>query len=92
MEDYGRCDVQKLMDATLRISKRLGGLETKNVLLHLQLGEIREAFRILLHYYDKRYLKGLHNRENISALLNKIPCEKVTPCNATALFNQYQNL
>ena len=92
MKEYGHCDVQKLMDATLRISKRLGGLETKNALAHLEKEEIREAFRILLHYYDKRYLKGLHNRENISALLHKIPCEKITPFNSEALFNQYQNL
>lgn len=92
MEEYGHCDVQRLMDATLRISKRLGGLETKNVLLHLQRGEIKDAFCILLHYYDKRYWKGLHNRENISALLHKIPCENVTPFNAKALLNQYQNL
>jgi tRNA 2-selenouridine synthase len=92
VEEYGHCDVQKLMDATQRISKRLGGLETKNVLAWLEQGEIKEAFRILLHYYDKRYLKGLHNRENISALLSKIPCKNVTPFNAKALLNQYQNL
>lgn len=92
VEEYGRCDVQKLMDATQRISKRLGGLETKNTLAFLEEGNIREAFRILLHYYDKRYLKGLHNREDISALLIKIACEKVSPLNSQALLNQYQNL
>jgi tRNA 2-selenouridine synthase len=92
IEDYGRGDIQKLMDATLRITKRLGGLETKNTIAYLEEGNIREAFRILLQYYDKRYFKGLHNREDVSALLNKIPCEKVTNSNAQALLNQYQTL
>jgi tRNA 2-selenouridine synthase len=90
--EYGVWDVQKLMDATQRISKRLGGLETKNALAFLEEGNIREAFRILLRYYDKHYLKGLHNREDISALLMTIRCEAVSPLNAQALLNQYQNL
>ena len=90
--EYGVCSVQKLMDATLRISKRLGGLETKNALAFLEEGNIREAFRILLRYYDKHYLKGLHNREDISSLLVTIRCEAVSPLNAQALLNQYQNL
>lgn len=90
--EYGVCSVQKLMDATQRISKRLGGLETKNALAFLEEGNIREAFRILLRYYDKHYLKGLHNREDISALLITIRCEAVSPLNAHALLNQYQNL
>ena len=92
VEEYGVCEVERLQKATQRISKRLGGLETKNTLAFLQDGNIREAFRILLHYYDKRYLKSLHNREDVSALLNKIPCEKVTTLNAEVLLNQYQHL
>jgi len=92
VEEYGHCDLQKLMDATQRISKRLGGLETKNTIAFLETGNIKEAFRILLHYYDKRYLKGLHNREDASALLNKIACKKVTTLNVQALLNQYQTL
>jgi tRNA 2-selenouridine synthase len=92
IEDYGRGDIQKLMDATLRITKRLGGLETKNTIAYLEEGNIREAFRILLQYYDKLYFKSLHNRQDVKALLNKITCEKVTNTNAQALLNQYQTL
>jgi tRNA 2-selenouridine synthase len=92
IEDYGRGDIQKLMDATLRITKRLGGLETKNTIAYLEEGNIREAFRILLQYYDKLYFKSLHNRQDVKALLNKIPCEKVTIANAQDLLNQYQTL
>ena len=76
-EDYGKRDKEQLHDAIIRIQKRLGGLETKNALQHLAENNYRECFRILLSYYDKWYHKGLYNRENISALLNKIPCTGV---------------
>lgn len=77
VKDYGKFDREKLVNATLRIHKRLGGLETKNALNHLVENDIKECFRILLTYYDKWYSKGLHNRENLSSLLNKIECAGV---------------
>jgi tRNA 2-selenouridine synthase len=92
MDEYGQCERQKLIDATQRISKRLGGLETKNTLAFLEEDNLPEAFRILLHYYDKRYLKGLHNREGLNSLLTHITCDTVTPENAQALLTQYQTL
>ncbi|MEO6253047.1 MAG: tRNA 2-selenouridine(34) synthase MnmH [Ferruginibacter sp.] len=76
-EDYGKQKKETLQDAILRIQKRLGGLETKNALTFLEENNFRECFRILLSYYDKWYHKGLYNRENISSLLNKIPCTGV---------------
>jgi tRNA 2-selenouridine synthase len=85
VEEYGECNKEKLIESTKRISQRLGGLDTKNTIEFLEKGEIKEAFRILLRYYDKRYLKGLHNRENISALLIKIQCKTVTIKNALQL-------
>lgn len=85
VEEYGDCNKEKLIEAVRRISKRLGGLDAKNAIEFLETGNTKEAFRILLSYYDKRYLKGLHNRENLSALLTGIACEKVNPQNALAL-------
>ncbi len=76
-EEYGKLKKESLSDAILRIQKRLGGLETKNALRFLAENDHRECFRILLSYYDKWYYKGLMNRENISSLLNKIPCTGV---------------
>ena len=83
--EYGGCEREKLIDSTRRISQRLGGLDTKNAIAFLENCEIKEAFRILLAYYDKHYLKGLHNRENISSLLTKIQCDAVKPSNAARL-------
>ena len=83
--EYGSLDKEILGDAIRRISKRLGGLETKNALQHLQENNIKDCFAILLKYYDKHYLKGLHNREGLSSLLTKIQCHKTGAHNADLL-------
>ena len=75
--EYGKFEKETLVNAIIRIQKRLGGLETKNAINHLLENEHKNCFRILLAYYDKWYTKGLYNRENIEVLLNKIPCKGV---------------
>jgi tRNA 2-selenouridine synthase len=86
--DYGKKSKDYLQDAILRIQKRLGGLETKNALAFLDADNYKACFGILLTYYDKWYHKGLYNRENISVLLNKIPCTGVdTPINTQKLLS-----
>ena len=75
--EYGKFDKEKLVNAIIRIQKRLGGLETKNAINHLLENNTEACFGILLRYYDKWYGKGLFNRDNISALLNKISCASV---------------
>ncbi len=71
-EEYGKFEKEKLVTAVMRIQKRLGGLETKNAVGYLLENNVKECFRILLMYYDKWYGKGLHNREHLDTLLNKI--------------------
>ncbi len=73
-EEYGKFDKASIVNAIIRIQKRLGGLETKLAINYLLENDHRECFRILLKYYDKYYEKGLHNRENLPALLNKVIC------------------
>jgi tRNA 2-selenouridine synthase len=73
-EEYGKFEKANIVNAIIRIQKRLGGLETKLAINHLLENNHRECFSILLTYYDKYYEKGLHNRENLPALLNKIVC------------------
>jgi len=84
-EEYGDYNKRLLADSIVRISKRLGGLETKNALNYLEEGNISVCFSILLKYYDKHYLKGLHNRNNLSSLLQKLPGIAVNPNNAAML-------
>ena len=82
---YGAFEKEKLANAIIRIQKRLGGLETKKAINYLSENNILECFRVLLNYYDKWYTKGLHNRENLNSLLNKIPCAHVNKGNVNKL-------
>jgi tRNA 2-selenouridine synthase len=62
VETYGKLDNTELGEAIKRIQKRLGGLETKTALQHLEEENLKDCFSILLKYYDKQYSKGLQNR------------------------------
>ena len=88
VEEYGSLDKERMIDAIIRIRERLGGLEAKNAIAFLEEDNTIESFRILLKYYDKWYSKGLHNRENINSLLNRVNCSSVTPENAKKLVQQ----
>jgi tRNA 2-selenouridine synthase len=63
VEEYGKLPLEEIKSAILRIQKRLGGLETKNAISHLEEGNLRACFGILLRYYDKWYEKGLNSKE-----------------------------
>ncbi len=75
--EYGNIKREELINAIMRIQKRLGNLETKNAINFLLEKDTISSFSILLRYYDKQYEKGLHNRENIIELLQKISCINV---------------
>lgn len=61
-DEYGSLHQEQLVNAILRIQKRLGPLETKTAVALLIEGDVRGCFSILLKYYDKHYAKGLNNR------------------------------
>jgi tRNA 2-selenouridine synthase len=88
IKDYGSFDKMKLIGSILRIQKRLGSLETKKAIDFLLANNTIESFRILLKYYDKWYLKSLHNREKLNSLLINISCEGAGLQNAMALQQQ----
>jgi len=77
IKGYGQFEKEKLVSAIMRIQKRFGPLETKTAINFLLEDNIKEAFVLLLAYYDKNYIKALHNRENITALLQTISFTKV---------------
>lgn len=55
VKNYGTHPMEKLIEATLGIQKKLGGKETKEVIDHIRSGRALEAATLLLTYYDKRY-------------------------------------
>jgi tRNA 2-selenouridine synthase len=92
VESYGILDKEKMLQAIARIQKRLGGLETKKALHFLIEGDVRECFRILLKYYDRYYLKALHNRQNAAALVRTISCDSLSPiANAQKIISSYKS-
>lgn len=62
-EKYGIFEKEKLAESIIRITKRLGGLETKTALEYLEAGDISDCFKILLKYYDKHYIKCLEQKK-----------------------------
>jgi tRNA 2-selenouridine synthase len=92
LREYGDLDKEKLLDAIARIREKLGGLNAKLAAQFLEEGNTIESFRILLKYYDKLYLRALHNRKVLNSLLHTIDCKSVTPENASSfiLQNQFQ--
>jgi tRNA 2-selenouridine synthase len=53
--EYGTYPTELLINAIVRIKKRLGPLETKTAIANLVEGDIKGCFAILLKYYDKHY-------------------------------------
>ncbi len=78
LEDYGQLDLEKLVNATMRIRKRLGGKDTKLVLGYLADQNIKEAFRILLTYYDRFYQKSLEMKAIPDTDIIRILCNEVS--------------
>jgi len=77
VKDYAAGQTEEFVNAIIRIKKRLGGLEAKTAINHLLEGNVKEAFRVLLTYYDKWYKKGLYSRDNIEVLLIQMPAKTV---------------
>ena len=85
VKEYGDLDREKMLNAIERIREKLGGLNAKTASQLLNEGNTLESFRILLKYYDKFYLKALHNRENVNSLLHSVECKSITSENASQL-------
>jgi len=89
VKEYGHLDREKMAEAILRIQKRLGGVETKMALQHLESGDIESCFRILLKYYDKLYNKALSNRDPSKLRLTCLDFSIVDPeVNADRIMNK----
>ena len=64
---YKCTDKTVLADAIIKITKRIGGLNTRLALQYLEEGEFYEAAMLTLQYYDKSYLKaiGYRNKNDV---------------------------
>ena len=55
VEEYGKFDKEKLVEATKKIIKKFGGDKVKSVIHYLEEDNLIEAARLLLDYYDRSY-------------------------------------
>ncbi len=75
---YGKFKKEDLINATVRIQKRLGGLEAKTAVNYLIENDFHGAFGVLLHYYDRFYTKSMSNmREKPEQVFKKVSLEIV---------------
>lgn len=72
IHQYGKHSKEKIINAIIRIKKRLGGLETKNAINFLLEDDIKNCFTILLQHYDKAYLKSSSNNSFKERIITKL--------------------
>lgn len=86
---YGNLDKMKMINAIIRIKKRLGGLDAKDAVNAFMEDRIEDCFRILLRYYDKWYMKGMETRENLLEKKQIIHADEVSLNNMNKLLNAH---
>jgi len=93
VQEYAGYNKSDLADSISRISRRLGGLNTKKALQNLEKGNYLEVALLVLTYYDKLYLKGLSARDQ--KLVFTLKVEDINPeINARSIehyFKTYHN-
>lgn len=63
LEDYGAVEDKALLEATVRLKKRLGGERTQQAVNFIQQGNLAAAVDMVLDYYDKAYRYDLKRRQ-----------------------------
>jgi len=64
MEEYSAYPAESLKESIFKISKRLGGDNTRDAINAVETGDYAKAIEITLSYYDKAYLFGLKKKHN----------------------------
>ncbi|MEY3694057.1 MAG: hypothetical protein RL157_1381 [Bacteroidota bacterium] len=68
---YGQASRAELSDTFMRIAKRLGDQNARSAVDHVQQGNLADAARIALRYYDRTYAESVAARtETITARLD----------------------
>jgi tRNA 2-selenouridine synthase len=64
IQEYSTYPAETLKAAVLKISKRLGGDNTRDAINAIETGDFAKAIEISLFYYDKAYLFGVKKKRN----------------------------
>ena len=71
IEEYSTYSREELITSIRKISKRLGGDNTKNAIQAIEKKDFAKAIEISLNYYDKAYLYGLKKKRESNILFVK---------------------
>jgi tRNA 2-selenouridine synthase len=64
VEEYSAYPNDMIRESIVRISKRLGGDNTKEALSAVDTGNFEKAVEIVLRYYDKAYMFGINRKRS----------------------------
>ncbi len=64
IKEYSTYPPESLKTSIMKISKRLGGDNTRDAIDAVEKGDFAKAIEITLYYYDKAYLYGLKKKSN----------------------------
>lgn len=64
IEEYSQYPPEHLKESVMKISKRLGGDNTRNALKAIDEGDFTRAIEITLDYYDKAYMYGIKQKSS----------------------------
>ena len=64
VEEYSKFPRESLITSILKISKRLGGDNTRDAISAVEAGDFAKAIEIALLYYDKAYMFGLTRKSS----------------------------
>lgn len=62
LEEYSAYPPEMLRESVMKISKRLGGDNTRDALKSIDTGDFAKAIEITLRYYDKAYMYGISEK------------------------------
>jgi tRNA 2-selenouridine synthase len=93
MEEYSTYPPESLKESILKISKRLGGDNTREAINAVESGNIGGAIEISLSYYDKAYMFGLRKKNSknliyIETDTDDIEINSMKVLEAAAAFNE----
>ncbi len=66
LKDYGSIPELDLIQATIKIKKKLGDLRTRTAIQAIENGDLNTWVREVLYYYDRAYDTGLKSKNNKS--------------------------
>ena len=91
LDEYAKYPADELKASVMRISKRLGGVNTSRSLESIDSGNFSKAVEITLDYYDKAYLHGIKRKPGKNVRYLESGVDDIAK-NAEAVLGIYKNL